>query len=391
MNRPVLSKGWPGLVIRRRASRSFIQATPPLVDAPVCWPLAAEEESEFAHDVCLWPPPGPKWQSGGASVPHSRCRCGHCGSGGQRFLIDREVFADADQPKHLPAGSLEIEVRIGNFELLDAEGKDLLFGFLDVVRFELEVGRLQEVAVAQGSVLPDETDLHVVQLKPVHFGGCRSDLASQDIAIKLANGFLLRSSGYNRGMISKDYLSHDHVLQRVEAESRGLTIVSASNALRSQGTPLGMPLRCSRDGSGQVLRDPRVLEHQTTAALLDQVLQAEQVHRPLGGAVVHDLVGLAPSLMTEQDDGLIVVRFDAENDLSVSPVLERPRVAPLHEAGIRLHHIQASAAEVEAAALRSVSVSFGPPTADAVGGRERLEDARRRGGDADAMKNVEHF
>jgi hypothetical protein len=91
-------------------------------------------------------------------------------------------LVDTHEPKHLPTWSLEIKVRIGHIELLDAEGKNFLFHFLDVIDLELQIYCLQKVALLQGGGLPDKAEVDVIQLKPVHFIGFYSDFAAQYIA-----------------------------------------------------------------------------------------------------------------------------------------------------------------------------------------------------------------
>ncbi len=61
-------------------------------------------------------------------------------------------------------------MRIGHIEVLDAEGENFLFHFLDVVGLEFQVGCLQKVALIQSDALPDKAEVDVIQLKigPLH-------------------------------------------------------------------------------------------------------------------------------------------------------------------------------------------------------------------------------
>src|SRR6185437_16591984 len=56
-----------------------------------------------------------------------RCVRGSSGFCRGRPFVHGEVFIDPDEPEYLPAGRLEIEVRIREVELLDTEGEDPLF------------------------------------------------------------------------------------------------------------------------------------------------------------------------------------------------------------------------------------------------------------------------
>src|SRR5262249_41321603 len=98
--------------------------------------------------------------------------------------------ADTYEPKHLPTWSLEIKVRIGHIELLDAEVENFPFHFLDLIGLEFQVGCLQKVALIQSGALPDKAEVDVIQLKAVHFIAFYSDFAAQDIAIKFTDPLL---------------------------------------------------------------------------------------------------------------------------------------------------------------------------------------------------------
>ena len=81
-------------------------------------------------------------------------------------------------------------MRIGHIELLDAEGENFLFHFLDVIGLEFQVDCLQKVALIQSGALVDKTEVDIIQLKAVHFIGFYSDFAAQYIAIKITNPVL---------------------------------------------------------------------------------------------------------------------------------------------------------------------------------------------------------
>ena len=81
-------------------------------------------------------------------------------------------------------------MRIRHIELLDAEGEDFLFHFLDIIGLEFQVDRFQQGALIQSGALVDKAEVDVIQLKAVHFVGFYSDFAAQDVAIKFTNPVL---------------------------------------------------------------------------------------------------------------------------------------------------------------------------------------------------------
>jgi hypothetical protein len=128
-------------------------------------------------------------------------------------LIFGEVLVGSHQPKDLPAWSLEVEVRIRHVKYFDAEGDNVLPHFVDVVGLQLQVDRLQALALAQrdGLVLVQERDIGVVPDAKVILPITLSrDLATEHVAVETTNSARFYPRDSNRQMVSQRHLCHDH-------------------------------------------------------------------------------------------------------------------------------------------------------------------------------------
>ena len=102
-------------------------------------------------------------------------------------LVPGQVLADPDQPEDLPAGGLEVQVRIRHVQHFDPEGDDSLPQFVDVAGFQLQVDRLQKAALRQRDalVLVEKREIEAVAqpevILPVTLPG---DLAPQDVTVE---------------------------------------------------------------------------------------------------------------------------------------------------------------------------------------------------------------
>src|SRR6185295_2580517 len=130
---------------------------------------------------------------------------------------------------------------------------------------------------------------------------------------------------------------------------------------------------------------------------LDKLLEAHQERGPLGAAVVHELARLAPTLVREQDDRVVVLPLQAEADVGADPLRRAVGHLPFDELvralGEHLHVEPARVAEPEpdraadGALARGVG---GPPSGEAVPRRECVVHRLRSGGRPDAMQDVNH-
>jgi hypothetical protein len=144
-------------------------------------------------------------------------------------------------------------------------------------------------------------------------------------------------------------------------------------------------------GVSGIERNLRVSGFGTAFVLLDEVLEAKQKCRPLGAAVVHELVGLTPAFVAEQDHSLAITPFETKGDLSGDPIFCRAGITPFHEARIGMDHLQPVLAELKGAALARVAIGVrGPPAANTFDGCERIKNPHGFSGDTDAVKNVWH-
>jgi len=86
-----------------------------------------------------------------------------------RVLIHRKIFIETDNSKHLPARRLEVKVRIGYVEHLDAERENFLLHLIRAVGLEFQKGCFQKLTFLGSATLPDEAEMRISELKPVHF------------------------------------------------------------------------------------------------------------------------------------------------------------------------------------------------------------------------------
>lgn len=88
-------------------------------------------------------------------------------------------------------------------------------------------------------------------------------------------------------------------------------------------------------------------------------LQAHQKDRPLGAATVHELHRLLPTLMFEEDDGVVVVLFELPTYLCADPFLGPVDHLPQHALGrIKLQNLHVEAAGAEAELEHSADLAF---------------------------------
>jgi hypothetical protein len=131
-------------------------------------------------------------------------------------LIFGEVFVDSDQPKDLSSWGLKVEVRIGHFKYLDAEGNNFLPHVFDVVGLQLQVNRFQKLVFIQGDFLAlvEKREVEVLShTEVVLLIALSHDLATEDITIELTNSILFCPRNSNRRMVPKNYLCHGHSLE----------------------------------------------------------------------------------------------------------------------------------------------------------------------------------
>src|ERR1700722_18993713 len=99
------------------------------------------------------------------------------------------------------------------------------------------------------------------------------------------------------------------------------------------------------------IADPDIVGAGIALPGLHQRLQAHQKNRPLGAAVVHEFRRFSPTLMIEQDDGIVVFLFEIETDLCSDPFC-----GPLnHLPGDALAGLQLETLHVEAADLLAIA------------------------------------
>src|SRR5688572_25609196 len=79
--------------------------------------------------------------------------------------------------------------------------------------------------------------------------------------------------------------------------------------------------------------DLDVVRRRPAAPGLHELLEAHQVCRPLRAAVVHELDRLAPALVLEQDDRVLVALVETPIDLRSDPLLGTAGDPPPHAAG----------------------------------------------------------
>jgi hypothetical protein len=99
--------------------------------------------------------------------------------------LQGEIFVDTHELEHLATWSLEIKLRIGHIELLDAESENCLFYLLGVIGL---TGRLPSKSGSHPercSGRQSRSGRHSIESGPL-VGSC-SGFAAQDIAIKSTN------------------------------------------------------------------------------------------------------------------------------------------------------------------------------------------------------------
>src|ERR1700678_914323 len=100
--------------------------------------------------------------------------------------------------------------------------------------------------------------------------------------------------------------------------------------------------------------DPDVVRARIALPGLHKRLQAHQKDRPLGAAVVHEFHGFIPTLMIEQDDGIIAFLLEIETDLCSDPFCGSFNHLPDHAlAGLQLENLNVEAADLLAVAAEA--------------------------------------